>query len=263
MRNRLECLRLLAMLVFISATLLSGGVGAQEGHPPVSLSFLPMLYGQCPWGYRLTEGQCQPIETPAHAFLDSGGQSWECERGYRRSKNRCLPVEVPTHAFLNLSGHDWECERGYERTENQCVEVNVPVHAYLDYFGDNWVCERGYKPVENQCIPIELPTYAHLDFTGNDWECDRGFERANDTCQPAWSQLKTPAAQALALAVSPETQRTVKQLQGQLKQAGYNPGPIDGILGPKTLAALQHYIEAQERPPTQTSTPPSHETDGM
>jgi hypothetical protein len=102
-----------------------------------------------------------------------------------------------------------------------------------------------------------LPAYAHLDIIGNNWECDCGFERVNGTCQPVWAQLRAPEAQALALVVSPETQRIVKQLQSQLKQAGYDPGPIDGILGPKTLSALEHYIETQERTLTKASTAPA------
>jgi hypothetical protein len=254
MRNRCVCFGLLGTLIFISITVFPGGVSAVEEHPAISsLSSLLMTYGNCLWGYRIMDGKCQVVEIPEHAFLDSSGAFWECERGYRRASNRCIPVEVPAHAFLSYSGHDWECERGYQRTKDRCVEIKLPEHAYLDFSGHDWVCERGYKRSEDRCVPIKLPAHAHLDVTGHDWECVRGYERVNEVCQPVWAQLGTPGAQALSVALSPEVRDTVKQLQIQLKQAGYDPGPIDGILGPKTLAALQRFIEAQERALAKTS----------
>jgi peptidoglycan hydrolase-like protein with peptidoglycan-binding domain len=33
----------------------------------------------------------------------------------------------------------------------------------------------------------------------------------------------------------------VKSLQTQLRDAGFDPGPIDGVVGPRTRAALQKY----------------------
>jgi peptidoglycan hydrolase-like protein with peptidoglycan-binding domain len=34
---------------------------------------------------------------------------------------------------------------------------------------------------------------------------------------------------------------TVKSLQARLRNAGFDPGPIDGVLGPRTRSALQQY----------------------
>jgi len=237
-------------------------VSALDAQPTISsLSSLLTMYGNCPWGYRVMDGQCQLVQVPKHAFLHSSGESWECERGYRRSGNQCIPVSVPAHAFLNYSGHGWECERGYQRVENRCVEIQLPAHAYLDLIGNDWTCERGYQRRKGQCAPIKLPAHAHLDITGNDWECVRGYERVNDACQPIWASLKTEA-QTHDFAFAPSSRGVVEQLQLQLKQAGYDPGPIDGVLGPKTLAALQQYIEAQERDLAKTSSPRSGETNG-
>ncbi len=42
----------------------------------------------------------------------------------------------------------------------------------------------------------------------------------------------------------------VKQAQEQLKAAGFDPGPLDGILGPKARAALREYQAAQGLPTT-------------
>ena len=50
------------------------------------------------------------------------------------------------------------------------------------------------------------------------------------TTKPGGSQGTTPAANA-----------TIKSLQLALIKAGYDPGPADGVSGPKTAAALQMY----------------------
>ena len=34
----------------------------------------------------------------------------------------------------------------------------------------------------------------------------------------------------------------VRELQEALQKSGYDPGPIDGIMGPRTKAALRNYI---------------------
>lgn len=40
----------------------------------------------------------------------------------------------------------------------------------------------------------------------------------------------------------------VKEIQTQLKNKGYDPGPIDGDLGPKTLSAMKSYLSANMTP---------------
>lgn len=40
-------------------------------------------------------------------------------------------------------------------------------------------------------------------------------------------------------------QQTVRQVQQALSDKGHNPGPIDGIMGPRTRSALQDYQRAQ------------------
>jgi len=42
--------------------------------------------------------------------------------------------------------------------------------------------------------------------------------------------------------------KVVKEIQTQLKNKGYDPGPIDGDLGPKTLAAMKSYLSANVTP---------------
>jgi peptidoglycan hydrolase-like protein with peptidoglycan-binding domain len=43
---------------------------------------------------------------------------------------------------------------------------------------------------------------------------------------------------------------TVKQAQQQLKAAGFDPGAVDGHMGPKTRAALRDYQAAHSIPKT-------------
>ncbi len=42
----------------------------------------------------------------------------------------------------------------------------------------------------------------------------------------------------------------VRQAQRALRDLGYSPGPIDGIVGPQTHAALSKYQEAENLPVT-------------
>ena len=42
--------------------------------------------------------------------------------------------------------------------------------------------------------------------------------------------------------------KLVKEIQTQLKNKGYDPGAIDGDLGPKTLAAMKAYLSANTTP---------------
>lgn len=45
--------------------------------------------------------------------------------------------------------------------------------------------------------------------------------------------------------------KIVKEIQTLLKNRGYDPGPIDGDLGPKTLAAMKSYLSANVAPVVQ------------
>ena len=45
----------------------------------------------------------------------------------------------------------------------------------------------------------------------------------------------------------------IKEIQTQLKNKGYDPGPIDGDLGPKTLAAMKSYLSANLIPVVEKS----------
>lgn len=42
--------------------------------------------------------------------------------------------------------------------------------------------------------------------------------------------------------------KIVKEIQSQLKNKGFDPGPIDGDLGPKTIAAMKSYLSSNVTP---------------
>jgi hypothetical protein len=60
-----------------------------------------------------------------------------------------------------------------------------------------------------------------------------------------------PAAKAAVSGAGARTSH-VREVQQALVDAGYDPGPIDGIMGPRTKAALRKYIAV---PPPQIPSP--------
>ena len=62
---------------------------------------------------------------------------------------------------------------------------------------------------------------------------------------PAWSQTSSPVfdKEGAVRADAPLTM-SHSQIQEQLKENGFDPGPIDGIVGPKTHSALKSFQSA-------------------
>jgi peptidoglycan hydrolase-like protein with peptidoglycan-binding domain len=65
-------------------------------------------------------------------------------------------------------------------------------------------------------------------------------------------RLVAVATAIVLMTVSPATARdsAVTRAQEALKQAGHDPGPIDGVVGARTTAALRAYQQAQGLRPT-------------
>jgi len=68
--------------------------------------------------------------------------------------------------------------------------------------------------------------------------------------------LTAGAAGFLALSLVPLASATkqnqqVENVQQALRDKGYNPGPINGVMGPETRQALAQYQKAQDLPVTQ------------
>ena len=61
---------------------------------------------------------------------------------------------------------------------------------------------------------------------------------------PAIESVRDEAGKMNAVADRSPSREEIRLLQGQLKAAGFDPGPFDGMLGPKTKSALQQYRTA-------------------
>jgi len=64
---------------------------------------------------------------------------------------------------------------------------------------------------------------------------------------PAVTTQAAPAALAAVTTAPPRplTKDEIKELQGKLGAAGFTAGPIDGVVGPQTQAALRRYAQAR------------------
>jgi Putative peptidoglycan binding domain len=63
---------------------------------------------------------------------------------------------------------------------------------------------------------------------------------------PAATPLVAPSPPAVAAAPPrPLSRDEIKELQGKLGAAGFTAGPIDGVVGPQTEAALRRYAESR------------------
>jgi len=60
------------------------------------------------------------------------------------------------------------------------------------------------------------------------------------------TQSRQEAAKQLAAPVAVRPQEEIRILQLRLRDAGYDPGPFDGVMGPKTKMALQQ-MQAKQR----------------
>ena len=99
---------------------------------------------------------------------------------------------------------------------------------------------------------ILVPVLVAVMFAAGEWaqppasaQSDaKGAER-----KAAPSEAAMPKAGGTPQSARPER---VRELQEALTKAGYDPGPIDGIFGPRTKAALRKYVAV---PPPQVPSP--------
>ena len=80
------------------------------------------------------------------------------------------------------------------------------------------------------------------------WNRNLGAE-GNPSSRPAGEKSHATPAQSTGVEIASSTiavnqssgNEKIRQEQLRLRDAGFDPGPIDGILGPKTIAAMQRY----------------------
>ncbi|MGE0861244.1 MAG: peptidoglycan-binding protein [Gammaproteobacteria bacterium] len=69
---------------------------------------------------------------------------------------------------------------------------------------------------------------------------------------PAWKQGQSAAPVAAAAApvaqAQPNLNQAVMNLQAQLAAKGYDPGPVDGVMGERTRAAIRAYQRDRQMP---------------
>jgi hypothetical protein len=68
--------------------------------------------------------------------------------------------------------------------------------------------------------------------------------------KPCWLLLSALGLVLWPVVVTAHGDLQVGQVQEQLQKAGLNPGPIDGVLGPRTKAALRRYQASHGLPAT-------------
>lgn len=64
-----------------------------------------------------------------------------------------------------------------------------------------------------------------------------------DLGRPVWRGAAAPGAPTSSLDPA-----TVREVQAELQRRGYNVGPVDGVLGPRTQTAIQQYEQRNGLP---------------
>jgi hypothetical protein len=70
------------------------------------------------------------------------------------------------------------------------------------------------------------------------------------TSKPCWLGMGMLCLVLWPAVIAAHGDWRIGQAQEQLKEAGFDPGPIDGVLGPQTRAALRRYQAGQGLPAT-------------
>ena len=85
--------------------------------------------------------------------------------------------------------------------------------------------------------------------------CPPGQTKEGGTCAPARVQGDQPSQPRMGRSMEKmdrqvgaepgKNKQQVKMMQEALKEKGYNPGAIDGAMGPRTTAALREFQQAE------------------
>jgi peptidoglycan hydrolase-like protein with peptidoglycan-binding domain len=70
-------------------------------------------------------------------------------------------------------------------------------------------------------------------------------EKAGEEGVPTTLSLTADLPAAAQASIDPSSRETVRRVQRSLKAEGLDPGPIDGILGPRTRRAIIKFQGAQ------------------
>ena len=99
------------------------------------------------------------------------------------------------------------------------------------------------QEVTQAATPIQLPPPARPEMAE---------ARPAPTPAPAATTSVAPAPTAAVDPSRPLSKDEVKELQGKLGAVGFIAGPVDGVVGPQTQAALRRYAQSRNAKPEAT-----------
>ena len=90
-----------------------------------------------------------------------------------------------------------------------------------------------------QFVAVGIAMASAAAFAGGDKRSSQSSEQQN-TQAPRDQQAQASQGQG-----AQQDQETIKQVQEQLRSMGHDAGPADGIMGPKTQAAVKEFQESK------------------
>ena len=79
------------------------------------------------------------------------------------------------------------------------------------------------------------------------------FTGGSNAQQSIRSSASAGAGKQTSTSTAAQTNEEIRILQLRLRDAGFDPGPFDGVMGPKTKSALQQYEASQHGKKTKVS----------
>jgi uncharacterized protein YecT (DUF1311 family) len=113
----------------------------------------------------------------------------------------------------------------------------VPTPAYQP---ENYYCEKCRKDVQD-CWKTQKEMGNGVSSISMKATCRSWDSQCARTCSGSSTPLPTPAYQHSKSNKSSSRKQEIKELQQTLKDAGYDPGPVDGVYGEKTRRAHEAY----------------------
>lgn len=135
-----------------------------------------------------------------------------------------------------------------DRQENQAIQLQLR-HAGFDpgpadgIFGTR--TRKTIAQLKTNC-PLFNEAAVLLNDPGSPLERKAVVETASTAAPVKARAVSASATEASRAASAPQSKEEIRILQLRLRDAGFDPGPFDGVMGPKTIAALQQY-EASDR----------------
>lgn len=139
---------------------------------------------------------------------------------------RMVEVQPATVRRIKVPARVEKVERVIVEREEQVIEKVIPATYRTEKY------KEVIKPARTESYTV-APVYKTVDKT-----------RAVKAPEPVWREV---------LCERNTTPAKIKALQVALKQRGYDPGPADGTLGTKTVAAMQKFQADQGLPQGQIS----------